>query len=303
MLKEMIIKISVFLCALLMITKSTSANFDINPTGQNPRQLKITGGTHLAGGKHPWPAIMKINLVPTFIYPVSEFDVRGLINGKQNLANAITVEELQNLPELLYCTVDRDHPISAGEIEKVILPGLRKPAEWDLLIPGGYLFPILDQNIRIHQLMEKDLIGLVCAAWSDDVHVYIRSGFRSYAEQQMALDKVSGDTRLVEPPGQSQHHTGLAVDFSTPENQHALGAQSMFSDTKAGLWLNENAWKFGFINAYLDGHDNILPEAESHHYVYVGRIIAGLYMGLRQQGWEGDIFELQNRIQAIASME
>ena len=71
-------------------------------------------------------------------------------------------------------------------------------------------------------------------------------------------------------PGQSEHQTGLCVDFITS----GMGGQltEAFEDTEAFEWLSENAYKFGFILRYPKGKEGITGYTyEPWHYRFVGR--------------------------------
>lgn len=67
-------------------------------------------------------------------------------------------------------------------------------------------------------------------------------------------------------PGQSEHQTGLAIDVTDggPLEQD-------FQYTPAGIWLWENAYKFGFIQRFPDGKEHITGYMfEPWHYRYIG---------------------------------
>ena len=74
-------------------------------------------------------------------------------------------------------------------------------------------------------------------------------------------------TTYAELPGTSDHQTGLAVDMDT------MGAYTTdFQYTEEYKWLEENAWKFGFILRYPSDKTDITgKEFEPWHYRYVGR--------------------------------
>ncbi|AKM83462.1 hypothetical protein A2422_01145 [Candidatus Woesebacteria bacterium RIFOXYC1_FULL_31_51] len=196
-------------------------------------------------------------------------------------------------PSILFKTVDTTHPIEEGYLLQEVEPNLIRLIDLNGLLESGFNFPVLNSEIRVHSLMKDDLIDLINKAQSDGISIYVRSGYRNYWEQQYALNKVNGDTSKVSLPGQSQHQTGLAIDFSTPENEHSIGLYSGFENTKTGKWLVENSWKFGYIQSYVNGHDGIDPLAEPHHYLYVGLEIAKMYHELKDMGWKGDIIDLQ----------
>ena len=76
----------------------------------------------------------------------------------------------------------------------------------------------------------------------------------------------------VAPPGNSEHHTGLALDFVSNESTEL---NKSFADTKAAKWLLENAESYGFILRYPEGKEDITGYMyEPWHIRYVGVDIA-----------------------------
>ena len=63
----------------------------------------------------------------------------------------------------------------------------------------------------------------------------------------------------VAPPGYSQHHSGLAVDF--------VPSEAMFAKTKEYLWLKNNAGNFGFYETYPEDSTGLIPW-ESWHWSF-----------------------------------
>ena len=80
-------------------------------------------------------------------------------------------------------------------------------------------------------------------------------------------------------PGQSEHQTGLCIDFTTSSMGGTL--TEAFEDTEAFEWLSKNAYKFGFILRYPKGKENITGYTyEPWHYRFVGREAAtDIYIG------------------------
>ena len=80
-------------------------------------------------------------------------------------------------------------------------------------------------------------------------------------------------------PGQSEHQTGLCIDFTTS----SMGGEltEAFEDTDAFAWLARNAYKFGFILRYPKGKEGITGYTyEPWHYRFVGREAAtDIYIG------------------------
>lgn len=105
--------------------------------------------------------------------------------------------------------------------------------------------------------------------------VTVASGYRSYQTQARTYANwvaELGENRANEVsarPGHSQHQLGTTVDFVS----EATGWQisNDFGDTKAGRWLSENAFRFGFVIPYdEDETDTGGYKEESWHFRYVG---------------------------------
>ena len=58
-------------------------------------------------------------------------------------------------------------------------------------------------------------------------------------------------------PGTSQHHSGLALDFTSYGIGKLIDIGLHFESTKAGTWLAEHAWEYGFVRSYTGSHDGI----------------------------------------------
>lgn len=104
--------------------------------------------------------------------------------------------------------------------------------------------------------------------------VTVTSAYRSYEYQEELFQQeilIEGSAeeaaKDVNPPGISEHQTGLAVDM------HNMSSASVaFGDTKEAKWLAENAHKFGYILRYPDNKTDITGiNYEPWHFRYVGR--------------------------------
>ena len=80
-------------------------------------------------------------------------------------------------------------------------------------------------------------------------------------------------------PGQSEHQTGLCIDFTTSSMGGELN--EAFENTDAFAWLAKNAYKFGFILRYPKDKEDITGYTyEPWHYRFVGREAAtDIYIG------------------------
>ena len=105
------------------------------------------------------------------------------------------------------------------------------------------------------------------------MNIWIQSGYRSYSLQESLYNKyVNRDGKLAADtysarPGYSEHQTGLAFDLNSISDE--------FQDTSEGKWVNENAWRYGFILRYPKSKESITGyKYESWHLRYVGEDLA-----------------------------
>ena len=124
--------------------------------------------------------------------------------------------------------------------------------------PGSLLSEF---NIAFTQMKE--------AAEKEGIDLKVVSGFRSYSTQNTLYNNyVSRDgkaeaDRYSARPGYSEHQTGLAADLNE--------VSDTFGETKAGKWLSENCWRYGFILRYPKGKESITGYMyESWHFRYIG---------------------------------
>lgn len=101
------------------------------------------------------------------------------------------------------------------------------------------------------------------------------SGYRSYSKQNLLHSnkiKSAGSLEKAEeyvaPPGASEHQLGMAMDIG---GKGSTGLNGSFGKTKAGIWVKENAHRFGFIIRYQQGWEEITGyNYEPWHVRYVG---------------------------------
>ena len=128
-----------------------------------------------------------------------------------------------------------------------------KQASQNKLILVGKDF--FDRDVYLEINTYKAWLNLESAAKDDGVALYIVSGFRSYEYQQNIIDKKLAQGQTLQQiskvnalPGESEHHTGRAIDFTTDNEKEVLTEN--FEKTKAFKWLTDNAYKFGFTMSF-----------------------------------------------------
>lgn len=114
------------------------------------------------------------------------------------------------------------------------------------------------------------------AASKENYTVLAMSSYRSYQYQYnlynryVNTDGVEAADTYSARPGYSEHQTGLAVDVYNGKEDF-----TNFEKTKEYNWMQDNAYKFGFILRFPK--DKVLEtgyQYESWHYRYVGKEIA-----------------------------
>ena len=177
--------------------------------------------------------------------------------------------------------VNRQHPIGRAEEPKDLTPlegtrGDGRPAQKMRLCAAKALDAMF---------LEMEAEGLLRATAPDGLAFSVTSGYRSYDYQAYLFDvyknqyMASGMTeaeararvcRTTAYPGESEHHTGLAVDMHDRRS-----ATADFARSSTYAWLKANAWKFGFILRYPEGKETVTGYSyEPWHYRFVGRFHA-----------------------------
>ena len=114
------------------------------------------------------------------------------------------------------------------------------------------------------------------AASKENYTVLAMSSYRSYQYQYnlynryVSTDGVEAADTYSARPGYSEHQTGLAVDVYNGKEDF-----TNFEKTKEYNWMQDNAYKFGFILRFPKDKENETGyEFESWHYRYVGLEVA-----------------------------
>lgn len=116
-------------------------------------------------------------------------------------------------------------------------------------------------------------------ARSNGMDLFVRDGFRTKEDQQAIMenrirqyqeagnseeDSIALAKQYVAEPGTSEHELGISVDINA-NNDVSL-------DDTVYTWLDENAYKYGFIKRYPENKIDITGiNNEPWHYRYVGK--------------------------------
>ena len=159
--------------------------------------------------------------------------------------------------------------------------------EWNLIlvnknhkIPYNYSLELIElsNGEKVDARIYPDLQKMFDDARAAGLQLFVRDGYRTGDEQKAIMnDKIAAyETEgyskkeakalaktYVAEPGTSEHELGLSVDI----NSESSGA----SQDAVYEWLDENAYKYGFIKRYpADKTDITGIDNEPWHYRYVG---------------------------------
>ena len=140
-----------------------------------------------------------------------------------------------------------------------------------MTIPSEYAS---EDDLQSSRIAFNAFKKMSAAAKSEGYEIVINSAYRSYQDQadigeyylkwygQSYVDK------YVAKPGYSEHQTGLAYDIGSRK-------VNVFANSKEYQWMQDNAYKYGFIERFTKRYENITGfRMEPWHYRYVGEDIA-----------------------------
>ena len=155
------------------------------------------------------------------------------------------------------------------------LPSTYEPED---LVAPNVPFSFGDQDVPQRYIRKEAAAALekmFNQATNEGVELFAVSGYRSYERQTGILNvekEQKGEQVALETvalPGQSEHQTGLAMDITSKSAN--MDITEKFGDTPEGIWVKENAHRFGFIIRYQKGKEDITQFAyEPWHLRYVG---------------------------------
>jgi len=159
----------------------------------------------------------------------------------------------------------------------------RDYAPSDLVSLSDYL-PVevtLGYPTEVREIIVDSLVQMIRDMQADGLAPFIISGYRSYAQQNIAwnkwLEKEPDRVSILSaPPGFSEHQLGTTLDFGSPEleeivNQEDVEFHTYFYKTSESEWLEANSHQYGFTLSYpREAFDLTGFYYEPWHYRYVG---------------------------------
>ncbi|MCM3704696.1 VanY-A/VanY-F/VanY-M family D-Ala-D-Ala carboxypeptidase [Cytobacillus firmus] len=123
-------------------------------------------------------------------------------------------------------------------------------------------YTVLNRDTLLSEAVEQEFSKMIAAAKKEGIRNFsITSGFRGFDEQSMLYQEMGSDYAL--PAGYSEHNVGLSLDVGSTQTKMAHAPE--------GKWIEENAWKYGFILRYPKDKTDITGiQYEPWHIRYVG---------------------------------
>ncbi len=146
----------------------------------------------------------------------------------------------------------------------------------------------------IHSGVLPHLNDLLKASAQSNLKLQIVSAYRSFYDQESVKAGYtvlygSGANQFSADQGYSEHQLGTAVDFTTLEID---GRFSEFEKSPAVTWLNDNAYKFGFVLSYPK--NNAYYQFEPWHWRYVGVALSTYLHDQNKHFYDLDQREIDN---------
>lgn len=143
-------------------------------------------------------------------------------------------------------------------------------------IPVTYAWGELGSK-KIRKVAYEAFLEMWNEAKNAGYYLMINSAYRSYQDQEKIYTDLK-DNRgekyadsIASRPGASEYQTGLCMNIFSKNNSN----QKTFGDSEEAQWLKNNAYKFGFIERYPKGKENITGfNSEPWRYRYVGKDIS-----------------------------
>lgn len=235
--------LAVALCLPVVAAGDEDTHFDYSKLGAP------AGSADTAGEGQP-AAVDQQSAEPVWTYPIS-MDI---------LRDELDVIQLVNRSNLL----TKDYPPS-DELHKLV----------DISVPKKTNVEMLSRVIA-----SDALTAFFAAAEEAGYSLVVQSAYRSYGGQASTyaryIERVGKDDGYSQPPGASEHQTGLAFDVTSKawaRDEEYLNKR--FAQTAEGQWMAANCARFGFIIRYAEDKEEITGiNYEPWHLRYVGVEVA-----------------------------
>lgn len=177
--------------------------------------------------------------------------------------------------EYLIQSGDEDSSHGDDDLEMVVSPETMKIVNGILLVNKEYALPMGYDPGEDPEALEylNKMMAACLEETGEQLTAY--SGYRSYEYQKSLFNRYAekdGYDKAVmysAKPRHSEHESGLAYDIGGRDQSYWL--KEAFENTEEGIWLRDNAHRFGYILRYPKGKTHITGYIyEPWHFRYIG---------------------------------
>jgi len=128
-------------------------------------------------------------------------------------------------------------------------------------------------DVKIKDILEQ----MILDAEQEGICLVVTSGYRNPEKQQLLYNSIKDKTRVA-LPYESEHQTGLAVDFAACPMKNGIRDDSIqrlelkkdFEELPEYCWLVRNAYKYGFEQSFTEANKNIMGySSEPWHFKFI----------------------------------
>ena len=130
---------------------------------------------------------------------------------------------------------------------------------------------VTSRAVLVQEEALKALYEMLADAHKAGLEIYIRQGYRSYADESRRYDSLISYGDPAQKPGESSYQTGLSLTLVSED--YRIGDLDVeFAKTKVGQWLLSNCYEYGFVLRYPEGKDAVTGWTyEPWHFRYAGK--------------------------------
>ncbi|MGG6360921.1 VanY-A/VanY-F/VanY-M family D-Ala-D-Ala carboxypeptidase [Peribacillus frigoritolerans] len=209
-----------------------------------------------------WGFLLVFALILVFIFkilPISQDKVENQIYEQNDNTAPENSQKIEITEEQIHqgnlLLVNSEYAVEQAGIQSDIINLFTHKG-----LTAGYQLP--NNAIKLSEEIAEKFSEMIAAAEEDGVSNFlISSGYRDFDEQNRLYKEMGAAYAL--PAGHSEHNLGLALDVGS--------TQMKMKEAPEGEWIEENAWKNGFILRYPANKTDITGiQYEPWHIRYVG---------------------------------
>lgn len=180
---------------------------------------------------------------------------------------------IRNAPDKFFelLAAAEEESTAAGDLLILVDKKNALPSDYeahDLVSIDDWGVSVTKKNMRLRKWIMGAVRQMASAALSEGIDIVLASSYRSFDYQDglfkryVASHGEAEASRFSARPGTSQHQLGTVIDF--------FPIDDTFATSEAGIWMADNAWRFGFSLSFPQGMEEHTGYVwESWHFRYI----------------------------------